>query len=104
MFHQKSFGESNLLASTAHMGIPMSALDTLYMSVNPTVVEAVQDAVEALFELKDEYILFTEMLTEMAASIETFANLSQLPNIVGAIDGMHVHISAPGQSVVDYYS
>lgn len=35
---------------------------------------------------------------------ETFAELSELPNIVGAIDGSHVTIKAPKDSAGDYFS
>ncbi|KAL9976574.1 hypothetical protein ACROYT_G013894 [Oculina patagonica] len=57
-----------------------------------------------LNELKDEYIRFPETPAETAACIETFENLSLLPNIVGAIDGTHVKIAVPKNSAVDYFS
>ena len=70
-----------------------------------TVIKAVvQDVVPALFELKDEYIHFPQTVAETTASIGTFEDLSQLPNIVGAIDGTHIPISAPRESAVDYFS
>lgn len=58
----------------------------------------------ALFELKDEYIHFPQTVEETIASIETFEDLSRLPNIVGAIDGTHIPINAPRESAVDYFS
>ena len=68
------------------------------------VIEAVQDVVGDLYELKDEYIHFPETVAETSASIQTFRNLSRLPNIVGAIDGTHIRINAPRESAVDYFS
>ena len=82
-----------------------------YVSIGPsfnvgkaTVIEAVQDVVEALYELRNEYIKFPESEAETRAATETFEELSELPNIVGAIDGSHVRIKAPKDSAVDYFS
>ena len=36
--------------------------------------------------------------------VGTFAELSELPNIVGAVDGSHVRIKPPKDSAVDYFS
>ena len=65
-----------------------------YVSIGPvfnvgkaTVIEAVLDVVGTLFELKDEYIHFPETEAKTAACVETFRHLSQLANIVGAVDG-----------------
>ena len=95
------------------LGIYRLAHGNSYVTIGPvfnvgksTVIEAVQDVVAALFELKDEYIHFPQTVAETTASIETFEDLSQLPNIVGAIDGTHIHvpINAPRKSAVDYFS
>ena len=82
-----------------------------YVSIGPsfnvgkaTVIEAVQDVVEALYEIRNEHIKFPENEAETRAAIETFQDLSDLPNIVGAIDGSHVRIKAPKDSPVDYFS
>ena len=69
-----------------------------------TVLECVQDVVEALVDLKDEYIKFPVTHAETQAAIDTFARKSDLPNVVGAIDGTHIHIKAPKDSAVDYFS
>ena len=76
------------------LGIYRLAHGNSYVSIGPvfnvgksTVIEAVQDVVAALFELKDEYIHFPQTVAETTASIGTFEDLSRLPNIVGAIDG-----------------
>nr|XP_058957133.1 uncharacterized protein LOC131784349 [Pocillopora verrucosa] len=60
-----------------------------YVSIRPafnvgksTVIEAVQDVVAALFELKDECIHFPQTVAETTASIGKFEDLSRLPNIL----------------------
>ena len=82
-----------------------------YVSIGPsfnvgkaTVIEAVQDVVEALYEMRNEHIKFPESEAETRAAIETFQDLSNLTNIVGAIDGSQVRIKAPKDSAVDYFS
>ena len=82
-----------------------------YVTIGPsfnvgkaTAIEAVQDVVEALYEIRNEYIKFPETEAETVAATGTFAELSELPNIVGAIDGSHVKIKAPKDSAVDYFS
>ena len=62
-----------------------------------------QDVVEALFNLRNDYIKFPLTGAETRRCIKTFQNVSDLPNIVGAIDGSHV-IAAPPDSAVDYFS
>lgn len=63
-----------------------------------TVLESVEDVVEALCDLNYEYIEFPETITETQAKTK-----SKLPNIVGAMDGTHIHIKAPKDSAVDYF-
>ena len=90
------------------LGIYRLAHGNSYVSIGPVFnvgkSTAVQDVVGALFELKDEHIHFPETVAETAASIQTFRDLSQLPNKVGVIDGTHIRINAPFQSAVDYFS
>lgn len=81
-----------------------------YESIGPnfnvgrsTVLEAVQDIVEALFNLRNVYIKFPIAEAETLVCIETFQDVSDVPNIVGAIGGSHI-IAAPPDSVVDYFS
>ena len=69
-----------------------------------TVIEALQDLVRALYELQDDHIKFSETRAELNTSIQSFEELSALPNIVGAIDSSHVRIKAPSDSAVDYSS
>ena len=82
-----------------------------YVSIGPsfnvgkaTVIEAVQDVVEALYKMCNEHIKFPGCEAETRAAIETFEDLSNLLNIVSAIDGSHVRIRAPKDSAVDYFS
>ena len=69
-----------------------------------TVIEAVQDVVESLFNLRNECIKFPETEQKTAAIVRTFEEYSDLPNIAGAIDGNHIRIEAPKDSAVDIFS
>ena len=69
-----------------------------------TVIEAVQDVAESLFNLRNEYLKFPETEQETAAIIRTFEEYSDLPNIAGAIDGTHIRIEAPEDSAVEIFS
>lgn len=60
--------------------------------------------VEALYELRNEYIKFPTTMAETMRCIETFTDKSRLPNIVGAIDGTHIKIISLRDSAVDYFS
>lgn len=69
-----------------------------------TVVEAVQDVVDALCDLKNEYIRFPSTNIDVLTTQQTFESLTDLPNVVGAIDGTHIKIKTPTQSGPDYFS
>ena len=69
-----------------------------------TAIEACQDVVEALYELRSEYIKFPTTVAETMWCIETFTDKSRLPNIVEAIDETHIKIISPRDSAVDYFS
>ena len=49
------------------------------------VIEAVQDVTEALFDMRNEYIKSPVTEAETIASIETFSELSDLPNVAGQL-------------------
>ena len=69
------------------------------------MIEAVQDVVESLFDLRNEYIKFPETEQETAARlIRTFEEYSDLPNIAGSIDGTRIRVEAPKDSAIDYSS
>lgn len=93
------------------LGLYRLAHGNSYSSIGPafnvgksTVIEAVQDVVNGLYELRNEHIKFPETLAEVNSSIATFADLTNLPNVVVAIDGSHVRIKAPNESAPDYFS
>ncbi|XP_068748036.1 uncharacterized protein [Montipora capricornis] len=98
-------------AKVLALGLYRLAHGNSYSSIGPvfnvgksTVIEGVQDVVNGLYELRDEYIKFPETIAEVNASIATFAELTNLPNVVGAIDGSHIRIKAPNDSAPDYFS
>ena len=84
-----------------------------YVSIGPTfkigkstVIEAVQDVVNALFDVSDHFIKFSTTPAETAASVEKFCEntRSELVNVAGAIDGTHLNIIAPRENALDYFS
>lgn len=93
------------------LGLYRLAHGNSYSSIAPvfnvgklTVIEAVQDVVNGLYELRNIYIKFPDTLAEMNSSKATFSDLTNLPNVVGAIDSSHVRIKAPIDSAPDYFS
>jgi len=98
-------------AKVLAIGLYRLAHGNSYLTIGPTfnvgkstVIEAVQDVVGALYELRDDHIKFPETLAELNASIQSFEELFTLPNIVGAIDGSQVRIKPPSDSAADYFS
>ncbi|XP_066015457.1 uncharacterized protein, partial [Pocillopora verrucosa] len=98
-------------AKVLALGLYRLAHGNSYSTIGPafnvgksTVIEAVQDVVKGLYELCDEYIKFPETIAEVSSSIATFGDLTNLPNVVGAIDGSHIRIKAPKDSAPDYFS
>ena len=72
------------------LGLFRLAHGNSYISIAPpmnvgksTVIKAVQDVVESLFDLRNEYIKFPETEQETAALIRTFEEYPDLPNIAG---------------------
>ena len=93
------------------LGIYRLAHGNSYSTIAPVfnigksaVIEAVEGVVNALYEIRHEQVKFPEALAEVTASIDTFSELTDLPNVVGAIDGTHVRIKAPVDSAPDYFS
>ena len=93
------------------LGLFRLAHGNSYISIAPamnvrksTVIEAVQDVVESLFDLRNEYIKFPETEQETEALIHTFEEYSDLPNIAGTFDRTHIRIEARKVSAVDYFS
>ena len=54
-----------------------------------TACEALTDVVNALYDLQNDFIKFPANEVETRAPIETFEELSDLPNIPGVIDETH---------------
>ena len=78
------------------LGLYRLAHGNSYVSIGPvfnvrrsTVLEAAQDVVEVLSNLRNDYIKFPITQAETRHCIDTFQDVSDLPNIVGAIDGSH---------------
>ena len=69
-----------------------------------TVHKAFRDVVDALYDIRNDFIKLPLTVDETAASIATFQHLFMLPNIARAIDGSHIKIRAPRESAVDYFS
>ena len=70
-----------------------------------TVIEAVQDVVESLFNLRNKYIKFPETEQETAAIIRTFEEYSDLPNqYCRRYWRNSLRIEAPKDSAVDIFS
>ena len=94
------------------IGLYRLAHGNLYVSIAPvfnvgksTVIEAVQDVVNVLYDQRNQYIKFPTTITETTECIETFQRTrSELPNVVGAIDGTHIPIIAPRVDAVEYFS
>ena len=78
------------------LGLYRLAYGNSYVSIGPvfnversTVLEAMQDVLEVLSNFRNDYIKFPTTQAETRHCIETFQDVSDLPNIVGAIDGSH---------------
>ena len=94
------------------IGLYRLAHGNSYVSIAPvfnvgksTVIEAVQDVMNVLYDQRNQYIKFPTTIAETTECIETFQRTrSELPNVVGAIDGTHIPIIAPRVDAVDYFS
>ena len=70
----------------------------------PTVVKSCHKFVQEICRHQDEFIKFPSTAAEIAKKIKGFDNKSNLPNVVGAIDGSHVPIKAPKINHEDYFN
>ena len=90
------------------IGLYRLAHGNSYVSIAPvfnvgksTVIEAVQDVVNVLYDLRNRYIKFPTTIPEMTECIATFERTrSELPNVAGAIDGTHISIIAPREDAL----
>ena len=67
-------------------------------------LRGVAEKQKKVYVLRNEYIKIPETEAETLAATGTFKDLSELPNIVGAIDGSHIRIKVPKDNAVDYFS
>ena len=104
---RKCISLENILA----IGLHRLGHGSSYLAIGPTfnvgrstVLEVVQDVVDALLELKDLCIKFPKTEEQVIAARESFQLWSALPNVVGAIDGTHVKVKTPVENGPDYFS
>lgn len=94
------------------IGLYRLACGNSYVSIAPvfnvgksTIIEAVQDVVNVLYDRQNQYIKFPATIAETTECIATFQRTrSELPNVVGTIDGTHIPIIAPRVDAVDYFN
>ena len=85
-------------------GVPYVTTGLKFNVGKTTVYEAVQDVVDVLCGIKEEYIKFPSTDQEIFATRQTFEGFTNLPNVVGAIDVSHIQIKNPIESGADYFS
>lgn len=86
------------------LSLYLQACRNSYESIGPNFSLGRSEVVEALFNLRNVYINFSITEAGTRVWLETFQNVSDLPNIVGAIDGSHIGIPVRPDSGVDYFS
>ena len=72
------------------------------LRVNKNTFDIIRNTLGA--RINRENSKFRDCLPPEKVLALTFANLTDLPNVVGAIDGSHVRIKAPVDSAPDYFS
>ena len=101
--------DSMLLEKMLAIGLYCQAHGNFYVTIasnfnfgKTIIIEAVEDALDALCDIKHEYIKFPSMNRGKMATRQTFKNLSNLPNVLGAIDTWPIKIKTPIESRPDY--
>ena len=67
------------------------------------VCRITKDFVGALVYLRNNYISWPQTPEECSNAVESFRDLSPLPNVFAAMNGTHVQIIAPENSTVDFF-
>ena len=69
-----------------------------------TAIGVCKDFIQALCQLKDQFIKFPTCPAQVREKIQDFREKSTFPNVVGAIDGTHIPIRAPKENHEDYFN
>lgn len=69
-----------------------------------TAIGVCKDFIQALCQLKDQFIKFPTCPAQVSEKIQGFREKSTFPNVVGAIDGTHIPIRAPKENHEDYFN
>jgi len=67
-----------------------------------SAVYCTHEFVEELCRMRRDFIKFPTTAADIRKKIEGFAEKSDIPNVVGAVDGTHIHIKAPTINHEDY--
>ena len=69
-----------------------------------TAVQICHEFTEEINNLKDQYIKFPATINETEICIRKFAMNSEIPQVVGAINGTHIEIKAATENAIDYFN
>ena len=69
-----------------------------------TAIGVCKDFIQALCQLKDQFIKFPTCPARVREKIQDFREESTFPNVVGALDGTHIPIRAPKENHEDYFN
>ena len=69
-----------------------------------TAIGVCKDFIQALCQLKDQFIKFPTCPAQVREKIQDFREKSTFPNVVGTIDGTHIPIRAPKENHEDYFN
>jgi len=67
-----------------------------------SAVYSTHEFVEELCNFKNQFIKFPNSRAELQRNIEGFSEITEIPNVVAAIDGSHIPIKKPPDSGEDY--
>jgi len=70
---------------------------------NATVCRTLKRVTQAIAGLRSKYVKLPETVEQRRNSMQLFYSQSQLPGIIGAVDGTHVPIQSPGSADAEIY-